>query len=31
VPSFPIELAIANMRVLDALRRSRNSKTFEKV
>lgn len=31
VPSFPIELAIANMRVLDAVRRSRDSKAFEKV
>ena len=31
VPAFPIELAIANMRVLDALRRSRDSKTFENV
>lgn len=31
VPSFPIETAIANMRVLDALRRSRDSGRFEKV
>jgi predicted dehydrogenase len=31
VPSFPIETAIANMRVLDALRRSGSSGRFEKV
>jgi hypothetical protein len=31
VPSFPIETAIANMRVLDALRRSHTSGKFEKV
>lgn len=31
VPAFPIETAIANMRVLDALRRSRDSGTFEKI
>ncbi len=30
-PAFPIELAIANMRVLDALRRSRESRTWETV
>jgi predicted dehydrogenase len=28
---FPIELAIANMRVLDALRRSAESRTWEDV
>lgn len=31
VPSFPIETAVANMRVLDALRRSRDSDRFETV
>jgi predicted dehydrogenase len=30
-PQFPIELAVANMRVLDALRRSRESRTWENV
>jgi predicted dehydrogenase len=30
-PAFPIELAIANMRVLDALRRSGESRTWEDV
>ncbi len=30
-PAFPIELAIANMRVIDALRRSRESRTWETV
>jgi predicted dehydrogenase len=31
VPSFPVELGIANMRVLDALRRSGESRTWENV
>ena len=31
VSSFPIETAVANMRVLDALRRSRESGRFEKI
>jgi predicted dehydrogenase len=31
VPAFPIELSIANMRVLDALRRSQQSRTWENV
>jgi predicted dehydrogenase len=30
-PAFPIELAIANMRALDALRRSAESRTWENV
>ncbi len=31
VPQFPIELAVANMRVIDALRRSRDSGKWENV
>jgi hypothetical protein len=30
-PTFPIELAVANMRVLDALRRSGESRGWEDV
>jgi hypothetical protein len=30
-PAFPLELAIANMRTLDALRRSAESRTWENV
>jgi hypothetical protein len=30
-PAFPIELAVANMRVLDALRRSGETRGWENV